>query len=109
MGRVSRLLKLLWQPRREPDSDDIQSSLPQVAAIERFPPELTQYLTKNFLEPSSVTAGTLASKHMVATIGTQSWRTSRENSGERQALLALLEKDLPGLVHCHDCVKLHGR
>lgn len=66
-----------------------------------------QYLAKQFLEPSSVTVLTLASKHMAASIGTQSWRTCRENLEQRQALLSLLEKDLPGLVHCHDCVKLH--
>jgi hypothetical protein len=89
-------------------SDTVQSPLLQIAAIERFPPELTQYLAKHFLEPSSVTALTLASKHMAITLGTQSWRACRENLGERQALLNLLEKDLPGLVYCHDCVKLHS-
>lgn len=108
MGRLPGLLKWLGRSRRNVNSDAVQSSLPHVAAIERFPSELLQYLAKNVPEPSPVIALTLASRHMAATIATQSWRTCRENLEERQALLALLEKDLPELVNCHDCVKLHG-
>lgn len=77
-----------------------------LSPIFKLPPDLVQYLTKNFLRPSTAALLAITSKHFYFVIG-RPWEWDTWGERCKYQLLWDLERDFPSLLNCCLCRKLH--
>ena len=95
------------RPSEEPKADPAP---PPISPITTLPTEILQHIA-TFLPTTSVASFALCSRGFCRTIGSQAWRDLQDpaSAAEKHHFLSILERDLPDLVHCHHCIRLHRR
>lgn len=78
------------------------------SSLERLPVEILQSISC-YLPTSSIACLALCSHRMCYLLGTLTWLALRTQLSEKEEFLHHLEKDLPGHLLCHKCVKFHPR
>lgn len=88
--------------RTTPPISNHSSTVPELGRL-AFPPEITLIIMERLTKPSQI-ALALTCRTMYRKYLPKSLEMTRT---ERETLLLWLEKDVPSLYYCHDCVELH--